>query len=63
MTSDGNVKTVNDLEPQPAPVFVKGRKLYGGPQMLQMSLDGKRIYISDSLLSGWDRQFYPDMVK
>ncbi|KAF6034625.1 hypothetical protein EB796_007065 [Bugula neritina] len=63
ITSDSGVKTVNDLEPQPAPVYVKGRKLHGGPQMIQLSLDGKRLYLTDSLLSGWDRQFYPNMVK
>jgi hypothetical protein len=26
------------------------------------SLDGKRLYITNSLLSPWDKQFYPDMV-
>ena len=63
MTTDSKVKTIDDLEPQPNPVFVKGRKLYGGPQMIQLSLDGKRMYLTDSLVSPWDRQFYPDMVK
>ncbi|XP_067951504.1 methanethiol oxidase-like isoform X1 [Watersipora subatra] len=63
MTTDSKVKTINDLEPQPNPVYVKGRKLYGGPQMVQLSLDGKRLYLTDSLVSPWDKQFYPDMVK
>ena len=27
----------------------------GGPQMLQLSLDGKRLYITDSLFSSWDQ--------
>jgi methanethiol oxidase len=40
-----------------------GRKLSGGPQMLQLSLDGKRLYVTNSLLSIWDNQFYPDMAK
>lgn len=31
--------------------------------MLQLSLDGLRLYVTTSLYSGWDRQFYPDMVK
>jgi hypothetical protein len=26
------------------------------------SLDGRRLYITNSLLSPWDKQFYPDMV-
>jgi len=63
MCTDGKVKTIGDLEPQPNPVFVQGRKLWGGPQMIQLSLDGKRMYLTDSLVSPWDRQFYPDMVK
>ena len=36
-------------------------KLGGGPQMLQLSLDGKRLYVTNSLYSPWDNQFYPDM--
>lgn len=42
---------------------VKGKKLGGGPQMLQLSLDGKRLYVTNSLLSVWDNQFYPDLGK
>jgi methanethiol oxidase len=38
---------------------VRGHKLEGGPQMLQLSLDGKRLYITNSLYSPWDIQFYP----
>ena len=33
--------------------------LNGGPQMLQNSLDGDRVYVSNSLFSTWDNQFYP----
>lgn len=40
----------------------KGHELIGGPQMLQLSLDGKRLYVSSSLYSSWDNQFYPDMA-
>ena len=43
-------------------VSVKGKKLYGGPQMLQLSLDGKRLYVTNSLYSPWDNQFYPDIA-
>jgi methanethiol oxidase len=35
--------------------------LNGGPQMLQNSLDGERVYVSNSLFSTWDNQFYPDL--
>jgi len=37
------------------------RDLAGGPQMLQLSLDGRRLYVSNSLYSTWDNQFYPGL--
>jgi methanethiol oxidase len=42
---------------------VRGEKLPGGPQMLQLSLDGKRLYVTNSLYSSWDNQFYPEIAK
>ena len=42
---------------------ITGKRIYGGPQMLQLSLDGKRLYLTTSLFSPWDKQFYPDMAK
>ena len=39
------------------------RNVQGGPQMLQLSLDGKRLYVTNSLYSVWDDQFYPEMGK
>ena len=33
----------------------------GGPQMLQLSLDGERLYVTNSLFSTWDDQFYPEL--
>ena len=44
-------------------VNVRGHKLEGGPQMLQLSLDGKRLYVTSSLYSSWDNQFYPQIAK
>ena len=38
-----------------------GRELDGGPQMLQLSLDGCRLYVTNSLYSTWDNQFYPGL--
>jgi selenium-binding protein 1 len=35
--------------------------LNGGPQMVNASLDGNRIYVTNSLFSTWDNQFYPDI--
>lgn len=63
--NDGKVKVTEDseLKEQPSPVFVKGTRIQGGPQMLQLSLDGKRLYVTTSLFSTWDKQFYPELVK
>jgi selenium-binding protein 1 len=41
----------------------RGKRPTGGPQMLQLSLDGRRLYVTDSLASSWDNQFYPDIAK
>jgi selenium-binding protein 1 len=46
-----------------APGKMKGKELAGGPQMLQLSLDGKRLYVTNSLYSTWDNVFYPDLGK
>lgn len=43
------------------PVTVNGRELSGGPQMLQLSMDGRRLYVTNSLYSSWDNQFYPGL--
>jgi selenium-binding protein 1 len=37
--------------------------LNGGPQMVEISRDGKRVYFTNSLYSPWDEQFYPDGLK
>ena len=42
---------------------VRGSRLTGGPQMLQLSLDCKRLYVTNSLFSSWDNQFYPQIAK
>jgi selenium-binding protein 1 len=36
--------------------------LAGGPQMVEVSRDGRRIYVTNSLYGAWDDQFYPDGV-
>ena len=33
--------------------------LRGGPQMVEVSRDGKRVYFTSSLYAAWDEQFYP----
>lgn len=37
--------------------------LNGGPQMVEVSRDGKRVYFSNSLYASWDEQFYPDGLR
>jgi selenium-binding protein 1 len=37
--------------------------LNGGPQMVELSRDGKRIYFTNSLYSPWDAQFYPEGIR
>jgi methanethiol oxidase len=39
-----------------------GGRYCGGPQMVEISRDGKRVYWTNSLYSTWDDQFYPDGV-
>ena len=33
--------------------------LNGGPQMVELSRDGRRAYFTNSLYYAWDEQFYP----
>ena len=35
----------------------------GGPQMVEISRDGKRVYLTNSLYLAWDKQFYPDGIR
>jgi selenium-binding protein 1 len=38
------------------------RPLSGGPQMVEISRDGRRVYVTNSLYAVWDDIFYPDGV-
>src|SRR5574339_69034 len=40
-----------------------GQALNGAPQMIEISRDGKRVYVTNSLYRAWDDQFYPDGIK
>ncbi|MBO0802214.1 MAG: selenium-binding protein [Nocardiopsaceae bacterium] len=42
--------------PHPA---APGEPLRGGPQMVEVSRDGERVYVTNSLYGSWDDQFYP----
>ncbi|WP_433414925.1 selenium-binding protein SBP56-related protein [Microtetraspora malaysiensis] len=45
--------------PHPAAPY---ERLAGGPQMIEVSRDGRRVYVTNSLYGSWDDQFYPDGV-
>jgi selenium-binding protein 1 len=49
-----------DRSPHPAS---PGKALNGGPQMVEISRDGKRVYVTNSLYRTWDEQFYPDGIR
>jgi selenium-binding protein 1 len=40
-----------------------GTPLNGGPQMVELSRDGRRAYFTNSLYTPWDEQFYPDGIQ
>jgi selenium-binding protein 1 len=39
------------------------KPLNGGPQMVEVSRDGRRVYLTNSLYTPWDAQFYPDGIR
>jgi selenium-binding protein 1 len=58
----GSVKVGGMVRRQPHPAR-PGLRLNGAPQMVEISRDGKRVYVTNSLYRAWDDQFYPDGVK
>ncbi|NXF68061.1 SBP1 oxidase, partial [Ciccaba nigrolineata] len=65
LTRCGSVSVCRDeeLKCQPEPLVVKCKRVYGGPCKMQLSLDGKRLYVTNSLYSTWDKEFYPCVVR
>jgi selenium-binding protein 1 len=47
-------------EPHPSQPEVRAN---GGPQMVEVSRDGRRVYLTNSLYRTWDEQFYPDGIR
>jgi selenium-binding protein 1 len=45
-----------------APHPVSG-PLNGGPQMVEVSRDGRRVILTNSLYAAWDEQFYPEGIE
>jgi selenium-binding protein 1 len=55
----GSVRLGGIVERAPHP---SAGKLNGGPQMVEVSRDGKRVYLTNSLYASWDAQFYPEGI-
>jgi len=58
----GSVK-LGGIVPHEARSKNSERALNGGPQMVEISRDGKRVYVTNSLYRTWDEQFYPDGIR
>ncbi|XP_067328435.1 methanethiol oxidase-like [Anolis sagrei] len=65
LVKGGPVTVLEDpeLDCQPDPFVIQGKKVQGGPQKLQLSLDGSRLYVTSSAYTPWDKQFYPKLIK
>jgi methanethiol oxidase len=57
----GSVRLGGIARRQPHPA-VPDLRLAGAPQMVEISRDGKRVYVTNSLYAAWDEIFYPDGV-
>jgi selenium-binding protein 1 len=57
----GSVKLGGITRRQPHPARPE-QPLGGGPQMVEVSRDGRRVYLTNSLYAAWDDVFYPDGV-
>jgi selenium-binding protein 1 len=57
----GSVKLGGIVRRQPHPA-APDQALSGGPQMVELSRDGKRVYVTNSIYGAWDTVFYPDGV-
>ena len=58
----GTAKIGGMVRRTPHPI-APDKPLNGGPQMVEVSRDGRRVYITNSLYSPWDAQFYPDGIR
>ena len=57
----GSVRLGGIVGRQPHP-GAPDRPLDGGPQMVEISRDGRRVYATNSLYAAWDDIFYPNGV-
>jgi selenium-binding protein 1 len=57
----GSVRLGGVVRRQPHPA-APDMRLGGGPQMVEVSRDGRRVYVTNSLFGSWDPIFYPEGV-
>src|SRR3954471_17084426 len=57
----GSVRLGGIVRRSPHPT-APGQRLGGGPQMVEVSRDGRRVYVTNSLYGSWDLIFYPEGV-
>jgi len=55
----GSVRIGGIVERSPHPA---AGPVNGGAQMVEVSRDGRRVYLTNSLYASWDDQFYPDGI-
>ena len=58
----GSVTIGGIVRRQPHPAR-PDQPLNGAPQMVEVSRDGRRLYVTNSLYRTWDEQFYPDGIR
>jgi selenium-binding protein 1 len=58
LTGSVRIGGIVQRSPHPAAGAVNG-----GPQMVEVSRDGRRVYLTNGLYRAWDGQFYPDGIK
>lgn len=61
-TLTGSVRLGGIVRRTPHPAH-PGVPRNGGPQMVEISRDSRRVYVTNSLYSPWDAQFYPDGIR
>ncbi len=57
---DGSVRIGGIVRRDPHPA---AGPVNGGPQMVEVSRDGRRVYLTNSLYAAWDAQFYPEGIE
>jgi selenium-binding protein 1 len=57
----GSVRLGGIVRRRPHPA-APDMRLRGGPQMVEVSRDGRRVYVTNSLYAAWDEIFYPQGV-